>query len=205
MKLEIPVVSEASPLAKDNNLQGLDVYTENLEDFEKGHSHYQNPWVDSSSSLFTLLSDKATKKEALRINFNSSLIIANEESNIHGFENDKNFFHFLANSENSGDYEHRTYYGYDCLVGYASKYTKRGYVCPSMIVEIKDGKRVDTGQRLLRLLRTRCVSPEIHGIIYDTLNNTVFIVKGTFLASMHKKLRYTICHLPFKYDEAMKQ
>ena len=193
-------------LAKENDLWKLDVYTENLDSFAKDHPHYQNPCVDSSLTLYNIFADKAAKKESLQINFNSSRIIANELSSVNEYGEDKHYFQFMAKPENSGDYEHRIYYGYDCLVGFASKSTRRGYVCPSMIIEIKDGKRVDTGQILLRLLRTRCASPEIHGIIYDTIADVVLIAKGaSFLTSLHKKSRYTICHLPFKYDEAMKE
>lgn len=184
----------------------LEIYLENLDAFPQDHCHYKNIAIESTFSLYNILADKATKKESLEIYFNSALIVANEESAIHGYGTDKNYFYFLANPANSGDYESRIYYGYDCLVGYASKNSKRGYICPSMIIELReDGKRVDTGQRLLRLLRTRCVNPEIHAIIYDTHADSIYLIKKSFLASMTKKNRYTLCNLPFRYDDAIKE
>ena len=98
----------------------------------------------------------------------------------------------------------KTYYGYDCLVAIGSKSTKRGYICPSMIVETgEDGKSRDTGQRLLRLLRTRCVRPQIHAIIYYVEENVIKCVRKGFMQYMNQS-RYTVCHMPFKYDDAVK-
>jgi len=194
-------------LFNDSIIRGLDLYIENPDTFAQDHSHYLNPIVDSTNLLYNILADRASRNEALHINFNLSLKIANEESTMNGYGNDKHCFHFwLINAENYGEYEHRLYYGYDCLVAIAIKNCKRGYICPSMIIEItEDGRRVDTGQRLLRLLRTRCVRPEIHAIIYDIHQNSVFFVKKMFLSTLHKKSRYTICHLPFKYDTVIKE
>jgi len=176
---------------------------EELNDFSVEHLHYRNPLIQSAAAAFDLIMNKASRRENLEIFFNSSTIIARLEFSPDG--HDGNTICYMTNEENCGEYEGRTYYGYDCLVAIASKSTGRGYLCPSMIVEtLEDGRRQDTGQRLLRLLRTRCAKPEIHAIVYFINENEIKIIRNGFMTDMNKS-KYTICHLPFKYDDSVKR
>jgi len=183
---------------------------EELSTFSSDHMHYRNLPFKSAETTYQMLVDKDSKKENLELYFNSSLIVAKSEFSQTDFYKtnvtpETNYVCFVTNDENSGEYEGRTYYGYDCLVAIGSKSTKRGYICPSIIIETgEDGKSRDTGQRLHRLLRTRCVRPQIHAIIYYVEANVIKIVKKGFMQYMNQS-RYTACHLPFKYDDAVKK
>lgn len=121
---------------------------EDLSNFSSEHMHHRNPSFESAESTFELIMNKANKKENLDLFFNSSLIVAKPEFSQNDFyqmnlapENDSTFF--ITDEENCGEYEGRQYYGYDCLVAFASKSTGHGYICPSMIIETdKNGKKV---------------------------------------------------------------
>jgi len=182
---------------------------EDLSNFSSDHMHYQNPSFKSAESTYEFLLNKDCKKEKLELFFNSSMIVAKSEFSQHDFYKtnvtpESNYICFVTNEEKSGEYEGRTCYGYDCLVAIGSKTTKRGYICPSMIIEKgEDGKSRDTGQRLLRILRTRCVRPQIHAVIHYVEENVIKIVKRGFMQYMNQS-RYTACHLPFSYDDSVK-
>ena len=162
------------------SISEVDGLTDELKDFSVEHLHYQNTLIQSGAAAFDLIMNKAIKNETLELHFNSSTIKAKLEFNPE--KNDSNTIVYVANEENCGEYEGRVYYGYDVLVAIAFKSTGRGYFCPSMIIEtLDDGKRRDTGQRLLRLLRTRCVKPEIHAIIYFSKENEIRMIKKGLL------------------------
>lgn len=181
-----------------------------MNNFDVEHLHYQNPKLHSAVSTYEFIADLAAKNENLIMFFNSSAIVAKHEFCLNSYDDksknlDTNNIYYVTDQDNCGDYEGRTYYGYDCLVAIASKSTRRGYICPSMIIETDgDGRaRRDTGQRLLRLLRTRCARPQIHAIIYFVAENVIKLVKTGFMQCMNKS-RYTLCHLPFNYDDGLR-
>jgi len=100
--------------------------------------------------------------------------------------------------------ENRIYYGYDILMGVISgSRGKKGYVCPSVIVHVNnDGKHEDTGRRLIRLLKTLCVKPQLHALIYSLTTEKIEMVKPNFVMAMGND--YTAWHIPFEYDDTIK-
>jgi len=104
-----------------------------------------------------------------------------------------------------GDFEHRIFYGYDIFAGYLHTQKEVGFVCPSVIVNVdEDGRHEDSGKRLLMILRTRCIKPVYHALIYSHVTGTFQLYdNGNFFVCKSTNF-YTAWHVPFDFDNIIK-
>lgn len=104
-----------------------------------------------------------------------------------------------------GSFDSREYYGYDSMVGYMSRQTRRGYICPSIVVRVdSDGIHKDTGIRMLCFLRTRCNRPRYDAIAYSLVTEKVEKIAKVFSNHLSGNL-YTAWHKPFDYNNVIKK
>ena len=171
--------------------------------FDENHPHYKNEIFKSSTDVYNYLSALQASKNVAKMYFNScSEPIIMEEDAYKKSDSALCSAYFTAVKDKEGDYEKRVYYSYVNLVGFVSKITKKGFLCPSIIVETDmNGQLIDTGERVIRLWRTRCVTAEVWGLIYRISDEKFFLVKQ-FVRSMRN--RFTAIHLPFEYDKTIK-
>ena len=179
---------------------------EDVSKFGVDHPHNNNKIVFKSSLDTYLFLDGLARVVGSThdVYFNNGISVMRKELMDTQWSKSKSgLFSFECVPGSHGDFESETYYGYDVFMGYSSKSTKRGYICPSVIVHLDaNGISTDTGSRLLRILRTRCSKPEIHALVYSVVTDKVEVVKKCFLQDM--MFKYTVWHLPFEYDATIK-
>lgn len=169
---------------------------EGLTSFGNNHPHYDNEVFKSSDILAGMLFTRVpgayidVDPEALLDDLVMSVSTLEEVYKVYYWQLNGQFDK-LTNKRKlllfKGSLEPRPYYAYHNLQAVASKSFKpnRGLICPSMLCDIKRVtgemvEMVDSGYRLMRIFMTRCASHEIWGLIYNTRNDSIQLVKDLF-------------------------
>jgi len=176
---------------------------EDTLNIENGHPHRDNrPIFTSAQDTFNFLHDLGSSNRSHVFNFNNGQTHMREECVDSEFRQlarkGTKMFECIPSQE--GDFERRIFYGYDIFVGYANTRTNMGFICPSVIVNINEnGGHEDSGKRLLMILRTRCINPEYHALIYSHMTGKIELLdKGNFFSKTSRY--YTAWHLAFDFD-----
>jgi len=166
--------------------------------FEKNHPHYKNQEFKSSKDVQNYLLQPGQKTIYFN-NHDNPMIIEAEVKEDHRKRN----FNFICCPEKHGEYEGRPYYSYVNLAGHISTGKGLGFLSPSVIVEEGAGGALfDTGFRMIRMWKTRCISAEVWALIFNCKQENFFIVKH-LLQFMEN--RFTAIHLPYEYTERIKE
>jgi len=185
------------------------VIMEDVKLFDEKHPHYGNGPVFTSSNdthhfLVSMISKQGIEANSTHaFNFNGKEIFFTQEKS-EGHRSNGTFA-FECVKGKFGYFDDRIYYGYDKLIGYTSNFTKKGYICPSMVVQIEaNGEHRDSGLRILAIMRTRCSAPVYHALVYSAITEKFELLRH-FINRFNRGNMYTVWHVPFTYDGAIQR
>ena len=187
--------------------------TESLDDFYDRHCHYNNEvhrtTTEVSETLLRIVQKNyveiapdqisphhkwSFKTTSLDYSTQDQALYYWQNNGKYGSESQKKIFLF------KGNYERREYFSFINLQGVAWKSFRphRGIVCPAMLCDVdEDGTLTDSGHRLWRIWLTRCLTPQLWGLIYSTITKEFQLTKDL---SRDIGKRVTVTCIPYETD-----